>query len=1379
MWFGTLNGLNRYDGYVFTDFRHSPDDANSISDDQIMTLFEDHENNLWVGTPLGLNKFDRTNQRFIRYVHDPDDSTSISNDYVIVIFEDSGGEIWVGTAYGLNRFDRKSATFSHLFYAPNAAWSLSSNQISSLAEDPDGNLWVGTSRGLNKIDAERRSIRNYINFGNQAGLRYRPKLLRMISEWLDSSESIANILRVGDKQDQVRTFNLARESEVLVVVTGEGLEQLSDYGWIERSTGLVWQMDLAKCRYAGGHVKNRMQIQTLTLSPGQYELHFKSDASHGFGKWNALPPDVKRFWGIQIVGITPQQKRMINKLTREVFLEPVPIDNAISTILATRNGSMWVGTGAGGVYKFLDHPVAARPGRATTSVISSARPPAMHRRPMKKGVRFASLSVAEMPDVEDVEPSELLTLYFRHPKELTTRYNDEVYEKIAFFKRTRRPLAEITKVQNFADQSTSFNLTAASRVLIVAMGEAGNPMVDFGSLEKNGETIWQMRMADTRHAGGGIKNRAAILNLELTAGEYVLRYRSDHNHSYQKWNRRPPDHPEWWGVQLFDVTKKEVAGIAHLLDKKTVSTQIAGNSIRSLREDQDGNLWIATYSGLSKFDPQKATFVNYHHLATNPNSLSSDDIRSVYEDRAGTVWVGTILAGVNKLNFRKNRFKKFTANPFLENSLANQFVYAFAEDGRAGLWIGTRDGISLFNRKDQRFINFLPGQSILNNITGAVFSIIRDDQNDLWFASTSGLYRVSPDELTVKSPPVSVEDFASETSEKSSAFIHFWHEEGNDNSLGGTATQKVLQDTGGDIWVATAAAGLDRIVVRKRKPNAKKTDFQFFHYRAQTKSLPINRLRTVFEDRSGTLWVGTSGAGLCRFNRASEEFVCYHNIPGVKNSLSHDVVNDIFEDENGQLWVATYGGGLNRFDPETGRFQRFSEEDGLPNNVIYGILPDDLGNIWMSTNKGLCRFNLKTGGIKTYDMDNGLQSNEFNTGAFQRMSNGDLIFGGINGFNVIDPDCVVDNPNPPTVVLTEFKTFDEPMHFDYDISELKEIELSYKENYISFEFAALDYTEPKKNQYAYKLENFNKKWIACGNERSASFSNLNPGEYVFRVIGANNDGVWNREGTSIRVVITPPFWRTGWFVLLSFSLVMVGLLVVHHTRIRNKVEKSVELERIRLREREYVREQVSRDYHDALGHKLTKISLFSELLRRNINGSSRSADYLDKIVSASTSLGKETRDFIWTLDPDKDRLYDLAFYLNQFGESLFDGTAIEFRGAKLSDCLEKILLTMDWKRQISLIFKEALHNVLKHASSGHCQLRFDVEGDLLKITLKDDGSGFDCKGSGLNDGTCGGNGLRNMQERAQAIDGKLQIVSRPVRGTAIRLVVKMPAKDQV
>ena len=320
-----------------------------------------------------------------------------------------------------------------------------------------------------------------------------------------------------------------------------------------------------------------------------------------------------------------------------------------------------------------------------------------------------------------------------------------------------------------------------------------------------------------------------------------------------------------------------------------------------------------------------------------------------------------------------------------------------------------------------------------------------------------------------------------------------------------------------------------------------------------------NSVLSIYEDPDEigkVLWIGTNGGGLNRFDRDTETFIHYQGDPNKPNSLSHNSVFSIYEDKAGILWIGTFGGGLNKFDRDTETFIHFTEKDGLQNDVIYGILPDTGGNLWLSTNKGLSKFNPQTETFRNYDVNDGLQSNEFNVGAYCKSKSGEMFFGGINGFNRFHPDSVKDNPHIPPIILTAFKKFNKIVKFDKAIFEIDEIELSYKDNFFSFEFAALDYTNPEKNQYAYKLEGFNEDWIFCGNTRNATYTNLDPGAYIFRVKGSNNDGIWNEAGVSVKIIITPPFWKTWSFITLSgVSFILIGL-VVYRRRVNAKLEKA-------------------------------------------------------------------------------------------------------------------------------------------------------------------------------------------------------------------------------
>src|SRR5690606_32466628 len=290
-------------------------------------------------------------------------------------------------------------------------------------------------------------------------------------------------------------------------------------------------------------------------------------------------------------------------------------------------------------------------------------------------------------------------------------------------------------------------------------------------------------------------------------------------------------------------------------------------------------------------------------------------------------------------------------------------------------------------------------------------------------------------------------------------------------------------------------------------------------------------------------------------------------------------------------------------------------------------------------------------------------------------------------------------------------------------------ELSYNQNFLTFDFVALDYTNKNKIKYEYKLEGFEADWVQTAGRRFASYTNLPPGEYTFRVKGSNSAEVWNKEGASFKFIIYPPFWQTWWFYILAAAALVSLIIFIHKYRLRMKLKRLYEIET--------VRKKIADDFHDELGHKLTKISLYSELMRKDLNGSLKEAgDYLKKINDAANSLFDDTKDFIWSLDPVKDSLYDLSVYLKDFGDELFDKTEIAFRVIEIPVELSQINLLMEWKRQLILIFKEAMHNCLRHSSSKNVKLAVSVNEDIIEITLTDDGQGFAAsngtRGRGIN-----------------------------------------------
>jgi len=394
-------------------------------------------------------------------------------------------------------------------------------------------------------------------------------------------------------------------------------------------------------------------------------------------------------------------------------------------------------------------------------------------------------------------------------------------------------------------------------------------------------------------------------------------------------------------------------------------------------------------------------------------------------------------------------------------------------------------------------------------------------------------------------------------------------------------------------------------------------------------------------------------------------------------------------------------------------------------------------------------------------------------------SKGFMYFGGSNGYNVFHPDRVKLNTHKPPLVITSFKILNHEVSISDDgstvlqkgITETEAIELSWQDNVFSFEFAALDFTMPDKNQYAYKMQGFDQDWIYSGTRHFVTYTNLDPGDYTFRVKGSNNDGIWNEQDTVLRIIITPPPWKTWWAYLSYIIVIAVILIGFIRYRIYTKTKKLIaqaeeysKIERAKRGERERMRKKISADFHDEAGNLITKIGLFSELAKRNATSVDSCTGYLDKVQENAKNLSAGMRDFIWVLDPDQDSLYDTLIRLKDLGNSLFEHSDIRFNTRGLRPPLYEFNLELDDRRELILIFKEAMNNCLKYSQAKNVSLLASLVQDEFNLILKDDGIGFD------PDAENQGYGIKNMKSRAQKIDADLKIVSAMKNGTIVELM---------
>jgi signal transduction histidine kinase/ligand-binding sensor domain-containing protein/DNA-binding response OmpR family regulator len=568
-------------------------------------------------------------------------------------------------------------------------------------------------------------------------------------------------------------------------------------------------------------------------------------------------------------------------------------------------------------------------------------------------------------------------------------------------------------------------------------------------------------------------------------------------------------------------------------------------------EDSNGLLWVGNYSyGLNLFDRKRETFTSYRKNYYDLKSLSDDGIFSIYEDRSGVLWIGTWSGGLNKYDKEKEKFLTYSHNPNNDNSLSADGVFAIYKDKYGILWVGTEaGGLNRIDEKNNEFTHYLHNPNDPTSISSDnVFSICEDKEGHLWVGTDNAGLNIF-DRRTNK-------------------FQHFYHDPDDPKSISDNEISQIFCDSYGDLWIATTGSGLDRL---KRKQKS------FIHYvnkPGDPKSVSEKMIYAFYEDKSGNIWIGTFGGGLMMYNRSTDDFCFYKYDPkNFSNSLSSNIISSICEDENDILWVGTNGSGLNKFDRRKNKFKHYRESDGLANDVIYGILKDDKGNLWISTGSGISRFNIKNETFRNYDVRDGLQGNDFNQWAYFRDANGKMYFGGVNGLNVFRPEEITDNPHRPQIVITDFQLLHKTVSIGYDtlwnrtilhksITETKLIELKHDDNIISFEFAALDFKSPEKNQYSYILEGFDKDWnYTTASRRFVTYTNLDAGEYNFRVKGSNNDGVWNEAGTSLMIIIHHPWWATWWaYILYGIVITLAGFSIRGYDLKRQRLKHQLELE---------------------------------------------------------------------------------------------------------------------------------------------------------------------------------------------------------------------------
>jgi ligand-binding sensor domain-containing protein len=765
------------------------------------------------------------------------------------------------------------------------------------------------------------------------------------------------------------------------------------------------------------------------------------------------------------------------------------------------------------------------------------------------------------------------------------------------------------------------------------------------------------------------------------------------------------------GLRMIDTRRK-------LITFYTRTTgAFADDRILELIRDRHGAIWAGTFNGLERLAPSSQSFEHFKEEKGNPHSLLGERVYSIYEEGAGAMWIGTYRGGVSRWDPLNQQFEITAHSPLNPGTPQRNDILAILVDCDQNLWIGDdAGGISRRSAGSRRFSHLLA-----NPLLGSIVALTQDSAGTIWAGSNHrGIVILDPEKGTSRKIPVS------------------------HSGISSNKIRSLYTSPDGSVWIGYEQGG----GLTRYDPEQKR----FFQYLPSSKD-SILGIWHITSLKSGRLLLGSMYGrhGAYVFDPRTGHFDSLLSTSrGIQLQL--EPIRTSFEDDSGTLWLGSWGGGIYSIVPATGESYHWTELDGLADDYVKGMLPDGRGNLWISTENGISRFSLGTHTFKNYSIDEGLPGNFFWSGSCTKGADGTLYFGGTNGLVSFHPERIVGNAIPPPTVITQFIVLNEPYFPFRGRIVPPDIELTHDKNTLSFDFVALGFSSPEKSEYAYKMEGVDDDWIHAGKRRYASYTHLDPGTYTFRVRASNSDGVWNTTGDSLRFTIVPPYWQTLWF--RGSIIAIVGALL--YSAYRYRIRRILELELLRSR--------IAADLHDEVGSELGHIAIASQLLSRKVALPEKEQSQLASISESALHASEMMRDIVWFLNPRNDALDSIILKMRTLASSLPEEITVHF-DAPAAGVPDK--LDPDVKRNLVLIYKEILHNIMRHARASELWITLRIAGGKLSLVIKDNGIGFDPAHAH------NGNGLGNMRSRALRIKSTLAITSHESAGTEVKLEIRM------
>lgn len=824
------------------------------------------------------------------------------------------------------------------------------------------------------------------------------------------------------------------------------------------------------------------------------------------------------------------------------------------------------------------------------------------------------------------------------------------------------------------------------------------------------------------------------------------------------------------GLNKYNVSTEKVEQII-LLDEKFTS-----NTINALTIYNDNILLIATTSGLGILDTKS----NEYKL--NRITGIKNNVLTVYCDRKNNIWTAVEGEGLylykhaNRV-FSKNRLEAKN-NPIEEE----KNIWAIYEDADFNLWLGTSTSGLLKWKNRKSIFNSYSKKNSGNYLSNySIRAILVDSENNTWVGTDNGLNKINSGTKRVQS---------------------YFHNPDDPNSINDNKIWAIAEDKKGEIWIGT-----QRGLALFNKGN---NNFVRFILRLKTnESNPVFPIRSFFVGDNNILWFGTFGAGLFSFDISTKKFES-HSLEVIPNheakkdvvifQISSDknktlwlaaasglaeyhpktktykryfsdsqndlikrqtVLYSLFMENDSTFWLGTLGDGLIKFNPNSKSFSFFNEKSGLPNNTIYGILADRQSNLWLSTNYGISKFNKGRKQFKNYDKNDAIASDEFNTGAFTADKNGNLYFGGIEGLSFFNPDSIYEFSQIPKLAVSNFNVYDKPLLFGKVYFNDQSIKLDYRQNFFSFEFTSLDLSSPTKNEYAYKLEGYDKNWIYSGKRRYAAYTNVEPGRYTLLLKATNSDRLWNEAGIKINLEITPPYWQTSWFRIV-ISILIFGLILLAISKRLSKIKRDKELQQNYthqlIESQENERKRIASELHDSVGQNLVIIKNRAML---GLSNEPMLTNQMEEILKISSQTINDVRTIAYNLRPYQLGKIGLTKAIEGVIRQIIQTSKFNFVYS-----LDNIDNTLSEDNEIHLyrIAQECLNNALKHSEAKSVSLNIKHENNKINIVYNDDGRGFDFENQKSNPS---GLGFSSLMQRVRLLEGTINVESSPGAGTTI------------